>query len=72
MSILLQTIGLLVPTLFLGWLAAMGFFGLLFNDIGGNGSRRSAIGWLALMAGSVYAICFLWAAYSPFTIAVAT
>lgn len=68
--IVFTLIGIVIGVLFFGAIAAAGFFHALFNDIGGNGSRTSALCGIAVCGAGVYGIAWI-LGFSPLHIVVA-
>jgi hypothetical protein len=62
--------GLALACLFFVVVGLAGLFHALFNDIGGNGSRTSALCGLAVCAAGFYGAGWVWT-FSPLTIVVA-
>jgi hypothetical protein len=50
------------------WIAALGFFGALFHNIGGNGKWYEVVIGFILCVVCIWGIVELWSRYSPFTV----
>ena len=64
-------IGLVIASGICGMIGLAGLFHMLFNDIGGNGSKSSVLAGFAVMCAGFYAAYWLWAEFSPLRIMIA-
>lgn len=68
--IFLTVIGLLVASVPGAWLLAGGFFHMLFNDMGGNGSALSKLAGLGVMLGAGAYLHWLWSSFNPIRLTI--
>jgi hypothetical protein len=69
--IVLQVIGLVIVTGWLGFVALLALGCAVFNNVGGNGRAGEVLVSLLVFALGLFAIYWVWANWSPFTVMVA-